>query len=213
VGSTPTSAAEEGKTHPVQHHYNPRVSAYVLGLDQWRAETETLRAILVDCALTEDLKWGKPCYSADGANIVVLQGFKRYCAVLFFKGVLMSDPHHALVKTGVNTHVGRQLRFADVQQIRDAEQIVRAYVSEAVQLERSGAQVTPLKNSELAVPIEFTQRLNSNAALRTAFDALTPGRQRGYIYYFSAPKQSKTRASRVDNCVQTILDGKGYDGR
>jgi uncharacterized protein YdeI (YjbR/CyaY-like superfamily) len=174
---------------------------------------EALRQILVDCALTEDFKWGKPCYSAEGANIVVLQGFKRYCAVLFFKGVLMSDPHGVLVKTGENTHVGRQLRFADVQQIRDAEPIVRAYISEAVELERSGARVPPVENSTLAVPVEFAQQLHANAALSAAFDALTPGRQRGYLYYFSAPKQSKTRASRVENSVQKILDGKGYDDR
>ena len=192
---------------------NPKVDVYLGSLTKWRDEMENLRGIILDCGLSEELKWGKPCYASQGANVVILQGFRDYCAVLFFKGVLLTDPDSVLVKTGVNTHVGRQMRFTSVGEIVERKSVLRAFVSHAIDVERAGLNVARVERADLAVPEELQQRLDENPSLKAAFHALTPGRQRGYVFHFSAPKQSATRASRVERCVQRIFDGKGLNDR
>jgi uncharacterized protein YdeI (YjbR/CyaY-like superfamily) len=191
---------------------NPQVDAYISHAKKWQEEMEALRSILLACGLTEELKWGKPCYSYDGDNIALIQGFKEYFALLFFKGVLLKDPDNILVKTGANTHVGRQMRFADVRDIGDRKTVLKAYLREAIDIEKAGLKVTRAKTSEYVIPIEFQCELDDHMALRTAFEALTPGRQKAYIFYFSQAKQSPTRASRIAKCIPQILKGKGLDG-
>ena len=192
---------------------NPKVDAFLGRAQKWPKEMKKLRAIALDCGLTEEIKWGKPCYSFEGKNIVVIQGFKEYCAFLFFKGYLLSDNKGILVKTGENTVVGRQARFTDVKEIAKVEPVLKAYIYEAIELERSGAKPPPKKAASpaLALPEEFQQKLATMPALKKAFNALTPGRQRAYSFYFSQPKQSATRASRVEKCLQQILHGKGLN--
>lgn len=192
---------------------NPKVDAYVGRATMWLEETEKLREILLDCGLTEELKWGKPCYTSQGRNIVIIQGFKAYLALLFFKGYMLQDPHGILVKTGENTKVGRQIRFNDTQEIVELEPILRAYIAEAIEVEQSGVKEDIIKETQLDIPEEFQNKLDENPALKAAFEALTPGRQRAYVYYFSAPKQSKTRESRIEKCTKQILDGKGLNDR
>ncbi|MWV47134.1 hypothetical protein GRF59_26420 [Paenibacillus sp. HJL G12] len=196
-----------------ENKMNPKVDAFVGRATKWLEEMETLRAILLDCPLTEELKWGKPCYTYEGRNIVIIQGFKEYFALLFFKGYLLQDPHGILVKTGENTKVGRQIRFTDTQEITRLEPILKAYIAEAIEVEKSGLKVDVIQDTELDIPEEFQNKLDENPALKAAFEALTPGRQRAYVFYFTAPKQSKTRASRVEKYVQQILDGKGLNDR
>ena len=188
---------------------NPKVDAYISKAQKWQKEMKKLRMILLDCGLTEELKWGKPCYAFEKSNIAVIQGFKEYFALLFFKGFLLKDPNGILVKTGENTRVGRQIRFADVREIVKMEPILKAYIHRAIELEKAGLQVNYKKTTEFVIPEEFQNQLDKIPALKTAFDGLTPGRQRGYILYFSQPKQSKTRESRVEKCMQQILNGKG----
>jgi len=197
----------------MENKMNPKVDAYIGRAAKWLEEMEKLREILLDCGLTEELKWGKPCYTSQGRNIVIIQGFKAYLALLFFKGYLLQDPQGVLVKTGENTKVGRQIRFNDTQEIVQLEPILRAYIAEAIEVEQSGVKGDPIQNTELDIPEEFQHKLDENPALKAAFDALTPGRQRAYLYYFSAPKQSKTRESRVEKYMQQILDGKGLNER
>ncbi|WP_152400539.1 YdeI/OmpD-associated family protein [Paenibacillus cellulositrophicus] len=197
----------------MENKMNPKVDAFVGRATMWLEETEKLREILLDCGLTEELKWGKPCYSSQGRNIVIIQGFKAYLALLFFKGYMLQDPHGILVKTGENTKVGRQIRFNDTQEIVELEPILRAYIAEAIEVEQSGVKEDIIKETHLDIPEEFQIKLDENPALKAAFEALTPGRQRAYVYYFSAPKQSKTRESRVEKCTQQILDGKGLNDR
>jgi uncharacterized protein YdeI (YjbR/CyaY-like superfamily) len=194
----------------IKKNTNPAVDAYISRARQWQKETEKLRMIILDCGLTEELKWGKPCYQFQKTNVVVIQGFKEYFALLFFKGVLLNDPNGILVKTGVNTRVGRQIRFTDVREIVKMEPILKAYIYEAIEVERAGLKVGMKKNTE-PIPEEFQKKLNKTPALKTAFKALTPGRQRAYILYFSAPKQSKTRESRIEKCMPKILRGKGLN--
>jgi uncharacterized protein YdeI (YjbR/CyaY-like superfamily) len=190
---------------------NSKVDAYLNDAKQWRPEMEKLRMILLDCQLTEELKWGKPCYAFQESNVVVIQGFKAYCALLFFKGVLLKDPNGILVKTGENTRVGRQIRFTDVREIVKQEAILKAYIVQAIEVEKAGLKVDSKTDAELKIPEEFKNKLAENPALKTAFAALTPGRQRAYGFYFSAPKQSKTRDSRIEKCVRQILKGKGLN--
>lgn len=197
----------------MENKMNPKVDAYVGRATMWLEETEKLREILLNCGLTEELKWGKPCYTSQGRNIVIIQGFKAYLALLFFKGYMLQDPHGILVKTGENTKVGRQIRFNDTQEIVGLEPILRAYIAEAIEVEQSGVKEDIIKETHLDIPEEFQNKLDENPALKAAFEALTPGRQRAYVYYFSAPKQSKTRESRVEKCTQQILDGKGLNDR
>jgi uncharacterized protein YdeI (YjbR/CyaY-like superfamily) len=194
----------------IQNSKNPAVDAYISRVQQWQKETEKHRMILLDCGLTEELKWGKPCYQFQKTNVVVIQGFKEYFALLFFKGFLLKDPDGILVKTGVNTRVGRQIRFANVREIVKMEPILKAYIYEAIEVERAGLTVGVKKGTE-PIPEEFQKKLNKTPALKTAFKALTPGRQRAYILYFSAAKQSKTRESRIEKCMPQILHGKGLN--
>ena len=167
--------------------------------------------IALDCGLTEELKWGWPCYTFQGSNVVLIHGFKEYCALLFFKGVLLKDANHILIQQTENVQAARQLRFTNVRQIDRMKTIVKTYIKEAIAVEKAGLKVDYKKTSEFKIPEEFQSKLDKSSALRTAFAALTPGRQRGYIFYFSQPKQSKTRTSRVEKCSPQILDGKGLD--
>ena len=190
---------------------NPKVDAWLREAGQWRPEMEKLREIVLGCGLTEEIKWGKPGYTFEEKNVVVLQGFKAYCALLFFKGVLLKDPDGILVKTGPNAHVGRQARFNSVREIIERGAALKACVRQAIEAEKAGLKVPAIKNSELKIPEEFQNKLDAIPALKTAFAGLTPGRQRAYIFYISAAKQSKTRASRVEKCMPQILKGKGLD--
>ncbi|SEJ24261.1 Uncharacterized conserved protein YdeI, YjbR/CyaY-like superfamily, DUF1801 family [Dyadobacter sp. SG02] len=188
---------------------NTKVDAYVVQARQWREVIEQLRTIALDCGLTEEFKWGKPCYSFEGTNIVVIQGFKAYCAILFMKGYLLSDPENVLIKTGENTKVGRQIRFATPEDVVAMEPVLKAYIREAIQAEQSGLKVEVDKS--LPVPAELQATFDEIPALKTAFDALTPGRQRAYIIYFTASKQSQTRQLRIEKNIGRILNGKGLN--
>jgi uncharacterized protein YdeI (YjbR/CyaY-like superfamily) len=188
---------------------NAKVDAYVVQARQWREVIEQLRTIALDCGLTEEFKWGKPCYSFEGTNIVVIQGFKAYCALLFMKGYLLSDPENVLIKTGENTKVGRQIRFATAEDVVALEPVLKAYIREAIQAEQSGLKVEVDKT--LPAPPELLDTFDEIPALKKAFDALTPGRQRAYIIYFSAPKQSQTRQLRIEKSIERILNGKGLN--
>jgi uncharacterized protein YdeI (YjbR/CyaY-like superfamily) len=192
---------------------NPKVDAYLSKAKKWQEEFEKLRMIILDCQLTEELKWGVPCYTFQKSNIVLINGFKEYCALLFFKGALLNDANGILNKIGENTQAGRQIRFTNVREIVEMETILKAYIYEAIEVEKAGLKVNFKKTTEFIIPEEFQNKLDEIPALKTAFDALTPGRQRAYILYFSAPKQSKTRESRVEKCMQQILNGKGLTER
>src|SRR6266403_4402612 len=191
---------------------NPKVDGFLAKAKKWQEEMKKLRTISLACGLTEELKWGKPCYTFQQSNIVIIQGFKEYCALLFCKGALLNDPNGILIKPGENTQAARQIRFTNVREIVEMEPILKAYIYEAIEVEKAGLKVDYKKTSEFVIPEEFQNRLDESPALKTAFAALTPGRQRGYILYFSAAKQSKTREARVEKCVQQILDGKGLNG-
>lgn len=188
---------------------NTKVDAYVVQARQWREVIEQLRTIALDCGLTEEFKWGKPCYSFEGTNIVVIQGFKAYCALLFMKGYLLSDPENVLIKTGENTKVGRQIRFETAEDVIALEPVLKAYIREAVQAEQSGLKVEVDKS--LPAPAELLNTFDEIPALKKAFDALTPGRQRAYIIYFAASKQSQTRQLRIEKNIERILNGKGLN--
>ena len=167
--------------------------------------------IVLDSPLTEELKWGKPCYTFQKSNIIIIIGFKEYCALLFCKGALLTDANGILIKPGENTQAARQIRFTDVRAIVEMEPILKAYVYEAIEAEKAGLKVNFQKNIDLIYPEEFQNKIDENPALKAAFDALTPGRQRAYNLYFSAPKQCKTRESRVEKWMQQILNGKGLN--
>ena len=188
---------------------NPEVDVFLSRAKKWQQEMGKLRRISLDCGLTEQLKWGKPCYTFHKSNIVIIQGFKEYCALMFCKGALLNDANRILVTPG-NMQAARQIRFINVREIVEMEPVVKAYVCEAIAAEKAGLKVEFKKNPE-PIPEELQNKLDEIPALKTAFDALTPGRQRAYILYFSAPKQSKTRASRVEKCMQQILNGKGLN--
>ncbi|MDQ0191337.1 YdeI/OmpD-associated family protein [Alicyclobacillus cycloheptanicus] len=190
----------------------PRGGTADCKVHDWQEELTKLRTILLDCGLTEELKWSQPCYTHQHRNIVIMSAFKNYCAISFVKGSLLKDTHGVLVKPGEHTQVGRQIRFTQLQDVVDMEPILKAYIEEAIEIEQSGVKPTVHKDRPESVPEEFHQKLQERPDLKAAFDALTPGRQRAYIFYFSAPKQSKTRAARIEKCMQKILDGKGlYD--
>jgi uncharacterized protein YdeI (YjbR/CyaY-like superfamily) len=190
---------------------NPKVDGFLKKAKKWREEFQKLRMVCLECELTEELKWGKPCYSYQKSNIVLIHGFKEYCALLFMKGALLKDPNGILVQQTENVQAARQVRFTNVRQIVEMKPVLKAYIKEAIEVEKAGLEVNYKKTSEFVTPEEFQKRLDDSPALKTAFDALTPGRQRGYILYFSGAKQSKTRESRVEKCVQQILDGKGMN--
>ena len=188
---------------------NPKVDFYFNKSKKWQKELAKLRAIVLDCQLTEELKWGVPCYMLQKSNIVLIHEFKEYCAFLFFKGALLTDANGILVQQTKNVQATRQIRFTNVQEIVEMEPILKAYIQEAMEVEKAGLKVNFKKTTEFIIPEEFQHTLDEIPALKTAFHALTPGRQRAYILYFSAPKQSKTRQSRVEKCMQKILNGKG----
>lgn len=190
---------------------NPKVDAFLSEAKKWQKEFKKLRTIVLDCGLTEELKWGVPCYTFEKTNVVLIHGFKEYCALLFFKGALLKDAKGILIQQTENVQASRQIRFTDVRQITKTEPILKAYIREAIEVEKAGLKVDFKKTTEFKIPEELQKKLNEVPALKTAFDALTPGRQRAYILYFSAPKQSKTRESRVEKCMQQILKGKGLD--
>jgi uncharacterized protein YdeI (YjbR/CyaY-like superfamily) len=190
---------------------NSKVDGFLRKAKKWGEEFAKLRTVCLDCGLTEELKWGKPCYTYQKSNIVLIPGFKEYCALLFFKGALLKDAKAILVQQTENVQAARQIRFTNVREIVEMEPILRAYIKEAIEVEKAGLEVGYKKTSEFVIPEEFQNRLDKSPILKAAFDALTPGRQRGYILCFSAAKQSKTRESRVDKCVQQILDGKGLN--
>ena len=190
---------------------NPKVDGFLRNAKKWRDEFQKLRKVCLDCGLTEELKWGKPCYTYQKSNVVLIHGFKEYCALLFFKGALLKDPKGILVQQTENVQAARQIRFTNVREIVEVESTLKAYIKEAIEADKAGLEVSYKKTSEFVIPEEFQNRLDESPALKTAFDALTPGRQRGYILYFSAPKQSKTRESRVEKCMEQILNGKGLD--
>ena len=190
---------------------NPKVDWFFSKDTKWQKEYEKLRKIILDCGLSEELKWGCPCYTFENKNIILIHGFKEYCAVLFFKGALLNDTDGILIQQTENVQVTRQVRFTNVREIVKMERILKAYIYEAIEVERVGLKVKLKKTSDFKIPEEFQSKLDKMPALRKAFDALTPGRQRGYIFYFSQPKLSKTRESRVKKYVKQILNGKGLD--
>lgn len=191
---------------------NPKVDEYLSKVKKWQEEFEKLRMIILDCQLTEELKWGVPCYTFQKGNIVLIHGFKEYCAILFIKGSLLHDANGILIQQTENVQAARQIRFTNVQEIVAMETILKAYIYEAIEVEKAGLEVDFKRNTELLIPEEFQNKFDEIPALKTAFEALTPGRQRAYILHFSQPKQSKTRESRVEKYMQQILNGKGlYD--
>ncbi len=190
---------------------NPKVDFFFNKTGQWQTEFEKLRTIALKTELTEDLKWGCPCYTYEGKNIFLIHGFKEYCALLFFKGALMKDPENILIRQTENIQATRQIRFTNLQQIIDLENVLSDYIFEAVEIEESGAKVEMKKTHEFNIPEEFAQKLNENPELQQAFEALTPGRQRAYLLYFSSAKQSKTRISRIEKYIPEILNGKGLN--
>ena len=190
---------------------NPKVDFYFLKAKKWKEELEQLRTIVLDCHLTEELKWGVPCYTYEKSNIVLIHTFKDYCAVLFFKGALLKDPKGVLIQQTENVQAARQVRFTNVKEISKMKATLKAYIYEAIALEEAGAKVPMKKTREFAVPEEFQQKLDKIPALKKAFNALTPGRQRGYLLYFSSARQAKTRESRIEKYIPHILDGKGID--
>jgi uncharacterized protein YdeI (YjbR/CyaY-like superfamily) len=190
---------------------NPRVDFYFTKAKSWQEEIRKLRAIVLDCQLNEELKWGSPCYTFQKANIVLIHTFKDYCAFLFFKGALLKDTDGILIRQTENVQAARQIRFTDVKQIVKMKPRLKAYIFQAIEVEKAGLKVNLKKNTDLVFPEEFQMKLNKNRALKKAFEALTPGRQRAYNLYFSAAKQTKTRESRVEKCMKKILDGKGLN--
>jgi len=192
---------------------NPKVDEFLSKAQKWREEFEKLRMIVLGCELTEELKWGVPCYTFEKKNIVLIHGFKEYCALLFVKGALLKDAQGILVQQTANTQASRQIRFTNVQEIVEMEPTLKAYIHEAIEAEKAGLKVDFKETVEFTIPEEFQKKLDEIPALKTAFEALTPGRQRAYLLYFSAPKQSKTRVSRVEKCMPRILDGKGLNDR
>jgi len=189
---------------------NPKVDRFLQRIDKWQEESGKLRAILLDCPLSEELKWGQPCYTLQGKNIVLIGGFKEYCTLLFFKGALLNDPQGILVAPG-QTQAGRQIRFTSLGQIVAMESILKTYIHEAIEVERAGLKVKLKEHSEFSLPEELQMKLDEIPALKAAFQALTPGRQRAYMLHISAPKQSQTRVSRVEKCMKMILEGKGLN--
>ena len=190
---------------------NPKVDWYFEKASQWQKEYAKLRKIILDTGLTEELKWGNPCYTFNKRNIVLIHGFKEYCALLFFKGALLKDTNGILIQQTENVQAARQIRFTNLKEITKLEPVIKAYIYQAIEVEKTGLKVNLKKASEYKFPEEFQTKLEKNLNLKTAFKALTPGRQRAYLFYFSQPKQSKTRESRIEKSIPQILDGKGLN--
>ena len=178
---------------------------------KWQKEYQKLRAIILDCGITEELKWGWPCYTFKTNNIVLIHGFKEYCALLFHKGVLLNDTNNILIQQTENVQAARQIRFTNLDENNELEQTIKAYVVEAIEVEKANLNVEFKKTKEYTIPDEFQKTLNDNPDLKTAFEALTSGRQRGYLLHFTQPKQTKTRQSRIEKCMTKILNGEGLN--
>ncbi len=194
-----------------EHIINPKVDFFFTKAQKWQEEFEQLRKLILSCGLIEEVKWGVPCYTFQKRNLVLIHGFKDYCAILFFKGALLQDANDILIQQTKNVQAGRQIRFTDVRQLVAMTPTLKAYIYEAIEIEKVGLKVTFKKTTDCIIPEEFQTKLDELPALKTAFNALTPGRQRAYIFYFSQPKQSATRASRVEKWLLPILQGKGLD--
>ncbi len=192
---------------------NPKVEQYIDRADKWRTEFTALRALLRECPLNEDFKWGHPCYTVQGGNVVLMHGFKEYCALLFHKGALMKDPAGILIQQGKNSQSARQLRFTSVAEIEAQAANIKTYVFEAIEIEKSGLKVELKDTSAFDVPEEFQRRLDDEPTLKRAFEALTPGRQRAYLLHIAGAKQAKTREARIDKCMPLIMEGKGLNDR
>ena len=190
---------------------NHKVDFYFSKNKKWQAVIEQLRMIVLDCGLTEELKWGVPCYTFKKNNIVLIHVFKEYCALLFFKGALLKDTKGILIQQTENVQSARQVRFTNIKEVVKLEPILKAYIYEAVEVEEAGLKVKLKKTTGYSIPEEFKKQLDKKPALKKAFKALTPGRQRGYLLHFAAPKQSKTREARIEKCIQQILNGKGLN--
>jgi uncharacterized protein YdeI (YjbR/CyaY-like superfamily) len=190
---------------------NYTADVFISKAKKWQEEYKKLRKIVLDCHLTEEMKWGVPCYTFEGKNIVLIHGFNDYCAYLFPKGVLLKDPARILIIQTENSQSARQIRFTQVDEIEEMEPILKAYIQEAVEVEKAGLKVNFKKSTEFKIPAEFKKKLDENPALKTAFEALTPGRQRAYLLFFAAPKLAKTREARIEKSMQPILNGKGLN--
>ncbi|MEK3719708.1 YdeI/OmpD-associated family protein [Paenibacillus sp. FSL H8-0034] len=190
---------------------NPKVDTYLSKATKWKEEYGKLRNIVLDCELTEEFKWMHPCYTFQNKNIVLIHGFKEYCALLFHKGALLKDAHGILIQQTENVQAARQIRFTNVQEITEMETILKTYIYEAIEVEKAGLEVNFKKNTEFIIPEEFQNKWDEIPALKIAFNALTPGRQRAYLLYFSKPKQAQTRESRIEKYIQQILLGKGLN--
>ncbi|MBK0381083.1 YdeI/OmpD-associated family protein [Mucilaginibacter segetis] len=190
---------------------NPKVDFYFNKEQKWQQEINKLRMIVLDCGLNEELKWGCPCYTLQKSNIVLIHVFKEYCALLFFKGALLNDVNNLLIQQTENVQAARQLRFTSLNEIAKQEAAIKVYIFESIEVEKAGLKVELKKTADYSVPEEFQTKLDEMPALKTAFEALTPGRQRGYLFHFSQPKQAKTRESRVEKCIPQILNGKGWN--
>lgn len=190
---------------------NPKVDEFLRKATQWKAEMTLLRTIVLDSELIEDYKWMHPCYTLDGKNVVLIHGFKEYCALLFHKGALLNDPKRILIQQTENVQSARQIRFTDINQIKTFQSDIKLHIREAIEIEKAGMKVVLKKTSDYPIPEEFQTRLNESQELKNAFEALTPGRKRAYLFYFSQAKQSKTREARIEKCLPQILEGKGLD--
>tara|TARA_B100000949_G_scaffold52597_1_gene46250 strand:- start:8981 stop:9562 length:582 start_codon:yes stop_codon:yes gene_type:complete len=192
---------------------NPKVDFFFEKPSQWQDTYHELRRMALDTGLTEELKWGKPCYTYNGSNVFLIHGFKEYCAVLFHKGVLLKDTEGILIQQTKNVQSARQLRFNHVDEVRKLEKVIKAYIHEAIEVEKAGLEVKMKKTSEFDMPEELQDKLDEDTEFKTAFEALTPGRQRGYMLHISQAKQSKTRVARIEKSIPKIFDGKGYNER
>lgn len=201
----------EDEKAATRNKMNPQADVFLSKAKKWQAEYEKLRAIVLDCGLQEEFKWMHPCYTFEDNNIVLIHGFKEYCALLFMKGALLKDEKYILIQQTENVQAGRQIRFTNIAEIIEMEPIIAAYIREAIEVEKAGLKVEHKETKDFEVTAEFQQKLDEDPRLRTAFKALTPGRQRAYLLYFSAPKQDKTREARVEKCIELILDGVGLN--
>jgi len=191
--------------------WNPKVDEFLSKAKKWKEEYVKLREIILDCELTEEYKWMHPCYTYEGKNVVLIHGFKEYCALLFHKGALLKDPHGILIQQTENVQAARQIRFTSIQEIVEMESILKDYIKQAIEVEKSGLEVNFKKTDDYTIPEELQNKFNEMPDLKTAFEVLTPGRQRAYLHYFSQAKQAKTRQARVEKYVQQILEGKGLN--
>ncbi len=190
---------------------NPKVDEFINKASRWQEEFRVLRRITLDCGLTEELKWYQPCYTFQNSNVVIISGFKDHCILGFFKGALLDDPKGILIRPGEHTQSGRQIRFNGVEEIVEMEPVLKAYIFNAIDVEKAGMNVVYKKTSQYEIPEEFKNKLDEMPDLKSAFESLTPGRQRAYLLHFSAPKQSKTRTSRIEKCIKNILNGEGLN--